>query len=117
MTRKTGTKLQVHVDSLDDMGRRFKSAWKRAEAGETVDERHITFESWEGLSKALTGKRLELLRYLHKHPEKSIRSLSQNLHRDYRRVYDDVKVLRAAGLISNDDLYVECDRIQTDIAL
>lgn len=32
------SKVQVHVDSLEDMGKRFISAWKRAEAAERVDK-------------------------------------------------------------------------------
>lgn len=117
MTTETGNTLHIHVGALDEMGERFKDAWRRAESGETVEERHITFESWAGLTRALTGKRLELLRHLHRHSEKSIRSLSLNLHREYRRVYDDVKILREAGLISHHGLHVECDSIRTEITL
>jgi len=43
---------------------RFVSAMSQAEAGEIVGESHVTFESWEGLLKVLTGKRLALLRHL-----------------------------------------------------
>ncbi|MGH8611612.1 MAG: hypothetical protein ACREYF_06105 [Gammaproteobacteria bacterium] len=38
------SKVQVHVDGLEDMGKRFVSAWKRAEAGERVDEQHHLFQ-------------------------------------------------------------------------
>jgi hypothetical protein len=34
MTRKR--KLQVHIGTMEDMGRRFVSAWHRAAAGERV---------------------------------------------------------------------------------
>ena len=45
------SKVQVHMDSLEDMGKRFVSAWKRAEAGERVDEQHVTFFE----SRSVTG--------------------------------------------------------------
>ncbi len=111
------TDVKVHVGTLEEMGERFKSAWKRAEAGNTVNERHLTFESWEALTKALSTKRLELLKWLHSHEEPSVRSLSKHLQRDYRRVHEDVQILRNAGLIAENSLRVECDRIQTEIAL
>ena len=55
-------KVQVHVDSLEDMGKRFISAWKRAEAAEHVDEQHVTFFNLEVLLETLSPKRLALLR-------------------------------------------------------
>ena len=37
--------LQVHVgDTIEDMGRRFVDAWHRAERGESVSERHLSFD-------------------------------------------------------------------------
>ncbi|MFY7959170.1 MAG: hypothetical protein ACOVVK_03760 [Elsteraceae bacterium] len=54
--------------SIEDDGVAFISAWKRAEAGEQFSERHVAFEPWELLTKTLTGKRMELLRHLHRHP-------------------------------------------------
>lgn len=111
------SEVNMHIGTLEEMGDRFVSAWKRAEAGEAVNERHLSFESWEALTRALSVKRLELLRWLHRHEERSIRSLSQHLNRDYRRVHEDVQILRSAGLISETSLHVECDKIQTTISL
>lgn len=43
-------KLQVHVnDALENTGRRFIDAWHRLENGKKVRERHLAFESLEGL--------------------------------------------------------------------
>ena len=109
--------IKVHVDRLEDMAGRFLSAWKRAEAGEELDERHVSFESWEALTRAISPKRLELLKWLNRHHEPSIRALSKSLERDYHRVHEDVQILRAAGLIAGDSLLVECDRISTEITL
>jgi len=74
-------------------------AVRRAEAGESVGESHVVFESWESLSKVLTGKRLALLRHLHERPAASIADLARSLERDYKRVHEDVEILSAAGLI------------------
>jgi hypothetical protein len=35
--------ISVPIGSLEDMGARFIAAWHRAEAGEVVDETHLTF--------------------------------------------------------------------------
>ena len=72
--------LEIHVDeSAEAMAQRFIDAWHRAERGETVDERHLSFERWEGLARVLTGKRLELLRHLHRHATPSIAELARAL--------------------------------------
>ena len=78
---------------------RVLGAAHRAENGQTAGEAHITFESWEGLSKALTGKRLALLRHLHDRPAASVADLARVLARDYKRVHQDVEILSVAGLI------------------
>ena len=66
-------KLDAHVEpTAEAMAARFVDAWHRAERGEAVDERHLSFESWEGLSRVLTTKRLELLRHLRRHPATSV---------------------------------------------
>lgn len=39
----------------DEASRQFIDAWHRAERGETFYERHHAFESWDTLSRVLTG--------------------------------------------------------------
>lgn len=113
------SKVQVHVGgSLKDMKRRVSSAWRRAARGEKVDEHHVTFESWEGLARVMTTKRLELLRHLHQHPTGSVAELARALKRDYKRVHEDVEALTAAGLIDRDEgLRADYDRIEATIAM
>ncbi len=82
---------------------RVLDAIRQAERGQIIGEAHITFESWEGLARVLTGKRLELLRHLHGQPAASIADLARRLGRDYKRVHEDVDVLTAAGLIERSD--------------
>jgi len=103
----------------DAASRRFIDAWRRAESGETFHERHLAFESWDGLARVLTGKRMELLRYVRRHEVTSIRALAKALGRDYSNVHADVRALLAAGLLdaSNDRLRAEYDAIETKIAI
>jgi predicted transcriptional regulator len=94
------SKLKIHIgDSLEVIGERVKEAVRRDKKGERVREHHITFDSFETLAKVLTPRRLELLRYVHRHPAASVRALAQALGRDYRRVHDDVEALAGAGLL------------------
>jgi predicted transcriptional regulator len=75
--------LEIHVeDSAEATARRFIEAWHRAEQREAVDEPHLSFESWAGLTGVLTPKRLALLRHLHRHPASSIDELARALGRD-----------------------------------
>lgn len=112
--------IQVHVgESLEAMGQRFVDAWHRAERGEAVHESHLSFESWETLTRTLTGGRLELLRHLHRHPAVSIAELARALGRDDERVCEDVEALAEVGLIdrTEDGVRADYDEIRTTIAL
>ena len=87
----------------DDAARRFVNAWRRAERGELFRERHLAFESWDGLARVLTGKRVELLRYVRRHKVTSVRALAKALGRDYSNAHGDVQALTAAGLLDAKD--------------
>ena len=102
-----------------DAARNFVDAWHRAERGESFHERHLAFESWDVLARVLTGKRMELLRYVHRHKVASIRALAKALGRDYSNVHADVQALTAAGLIdaAEDGLRADYDAIETKIAM
>jgi predicted transcriptional regulator len=95
--------LQVHVgEPLADSGARAVLAWNRMQRGEDVNEKHISFETWETMVRILSPKRLELLRHLHQAPARSIRALALALGRNDRRVHEDVEALEAAGLSDRD---------------
>ena len=105
----------------------FLDAVERAECGEAVHERVLSFQSWEGLASVLTGERYRLLRHLHTHPEPSVSALARALGRQYRRVHEDVTVLEDAGLVARDEasvwaakrgvLRVTADMIRAEIRL
>lgn len=105
--------------SVDEDAAAFLAAWHRAAAGETVQERVLSFESWDGLARVMTGERHRLLRHVHQHPEPSVSALARALGRQYRRVHDDVTALEQAGLLdrSQGNVRATVDRISADIRL
>lgn len=94
-------KITVGGTAEDDAAA-FLEAVRRAERGEAVHERVLSFQSWEGLASVMTGERYRLLRHLHAHPEPSVSALARALGRQYRRVHEDVTVLEGAGLVVRD---------------
>ena len=112
-------KITVGGDIEDAAAKRFVDAWHRAERGETFQENHLSFESWDALTRVLTGKRLELLRYVHRHKVASVRALAKALGRDYSNVHTDVQALKAAGLIdaTTQGIHAGYDAIDTKIAI
>ena len=112
-------KITVGGGMEDEASRRFVDAWHRAERGESFQERHLAFESWDVLSRVLTAKRMELLRYVRRHKVTSVRALAKALGRDYSNVHADVQALRSVGLIdpSHGGVRVDYDAIETRIAI
>jgi predicted transcriptional regulator len=112
-------KITVGGNIEAEASRRFVEAWRRAERDEPFEERHLVFESWDALARVLTGKRVELLHYVHRHPVGSVRALAKALGRDYSNVHADVQALAAAGLIdlADDGLKADYDAIETRIAI
>lgn len=112
-------KISVGRAIEEEATRRFVDAWHRAERGETFQERHLGFESWDTLARVLTEKRMELLRYVRRHDVASIRALAKALGRDYRNVHADIQALTAAGLLEADErgITADYDAIETRIAI
>jgi predicted transcriptional regulator len=115
----SNVKITVGGAMEKDASRRFIEAWHRAESGETSHERHLAFESWDALARVLTGKRMELLRYVRRHNVTSVRALAKALGRDYSNVHADVQALTAAGLLDASDgrVRADYDAIETKIAI
>ena len=88
-------------------------------AANSFRERHLAFESWDALARVLTGKRMELLRYVRRHEVASVRALAKALGRDYSNVHADVQALTEAGLLdaTNGGLRADYDAIETKIAI
>jgi predicted transcriptional regulator len=112
-------KITVGGAMEDEAARQFVDAWHRAERGDSFHERHLAFESWETLARVLTGKRMELLRYVRRHNVTSVRALAKALERDYSNVHADVQALMAAGLLdtTRGGVRADYDAIETKIAI
>jgi predicted transcriptional regulator len=112
-------KITVGGAFEEEAARGFVDAWHRAERGEVFRERRLAFESWDALTRVLTNKRMDLLRYVHRHDVKSVRALAKALGRDYSNVHADVQALMAAGLLDSgaEGLRADYDAIETKIAM
>jgi hypothetical protein len=91
---KKNMKKQITIGAGDaaTTAKEFIDVWKRAERGETVQEKHrLHFENLEVLLKTLTPGRWALLKRLHANGPMSIRGLANDLGRDYKNVYTDVR--------------------------
>lgn len=112
-------KITVGGAMEEEASRRFVNAWHRAERGETFQERHLAFGSWDALARLMTGKRMELLHYVRRHKVSSVRALAKALGRDYSNVHADVQALTAAGLLDITDggVHADYDVIETRIAI
>jgi predicted transcriptional regulator len=108
-------------EGIDDVAGRFLDGWNRMAGGEDVNEKHVSFATWETFVGVMTPKRLQLLRHVHREPAKNIHVLAKALGRDYRRVHEDVEALVAAELLERDadGLRAEYDafRAETLVAL
>jgi predicted transcriptional regulator len=115
----SGVKITVGGNVEEEASRRFVDAWHRAERGKEFQERHLAFENWDTLVRVLTGKRMELLRYVRHHHVASIRALAKALGRDYSNVHADVQALIEAGLLdtSKGGVRADYDAIETRIAI
>ena len=95
---------RIAIKSTDDFFAELEKDWTTIDREDTVPGpvHRVYFESAEALSKVLTRQRHQLLRTLHTHEGLSIRALAAVLQRDYKNVYQDVKILEDAGLIERD---------------
>ena len=115
----TTPKVQVNVDSLAAMGKRFSQAWGRAVKGEQGEETHITFLDVQTILETLSPRRLDMLRHVRQHGASNVRELAQTLGRDYKNVHQDVAILEATGLLVRDGrkLSAPWDALQANVSL
>jgi predicted transcriptional regulator len=112
--------VSVHIGSLAKMGERFVGAWKGLEVGELVDAENITFLDLPTFMKAMSPKRLELMRHLRREGPMSIRRLAHQLGRDYKSVHGETNLLISTGLIARtaaDEVQIGWDKIVTELGL
>lgn len=59
----------------------------------------VSFPDYETLGRVLTGARLELLSVIRHARPQSIQELARAVKRDFKNVYNDIKLLQEFGLV------------------
>jgi predicted transcriptional regulator len=95
------SRIEIEVLKSEAALDAFTRTWQRTEAGETVTPR-LAFGSLRDLFSAITQKRLEIIRFVAEHEGLNSRQLAQEIGRDYKNVYTDVKDLVELGLLDKD---------------
>lgn len=113
--------IQIGIGDASNTAKDFIDVWKRAERGEKVEaEERLYFENLEILLKTLTSGRWVLLKTLRTSGPMSVRSLANELRRDYKNVHIDVRRLERIGLIDrakDDKIEVPWDIIEARLRL
>ncbi len=113
--------VKVGLTTERKSSREFVDAWKRAARGEAPEKpvERLYFLDAETMLKVLSRQRLALLSELRRDKAARVIDLARRLGRNYKNVYDDVKLLKRAGLIEEDKggAFVKFDRIRADIDL
>ncbi len=113
-----GRTIRIGISSERRQLAEAREAWRRAEKGlppvEPVER--LYFPDTATMFRALSATRLDLLSVLRRHGTMNVLALSRKLRRDYKNVYEDVKILRRFGLIqkSGAGIKVPFDAIQMD---
>lgn len=93
-------RVKIGIKSLKEVLEDFAVAADAIEKGEKVkSEKGLYFESIEGFRKALTPKRLELLRFIKDKQPKSLQELSRLTKRDMKSIVTDIEILENLDLI------------------
>jgi predicted transcriptional regulator len=113
---------KISIQGTDDFFSELEKDWTAIDRGESVSGpvHRVYFESAEALSRVLTKQRHLVLRVLHANGGLSIRALAALLERDYKNVYQDVKILEDAGLIERDSknhIIAPFERLTIDLPL
>ncbi len=93
-------KVRVGIKDLKTALNEFVEIGKAVEKGKPVQkEKGVYFTSVEAFRKAITPKRLALLKAIKTEKPSSIRQLSKIAERDVKNVSTDIKFLDQVGLV------------------
>lgn len=120
-------RVKIGIKSVKEVLEDFVKTGEAIERGEGVKkEKGIYFESIEGFRKALTPKRLALLRLIkEKHPA-SLQELARMANRDMKSIVTDIEILESLELVNMNRKKkgrresiptVEYDKIELEIAV
>lgn len=93
-------KVSVGIKDLETALNEFVETGRSIEkGGPAKKEKGVYFTSVEAFRKALTPRRLELLRAIKTQRPSSVRNLSKIMERDIKNVSTDIKFLEQVGLV------------------
>ena len=93
-------KVKVGIKDLETVLNEFVETGRAIEKGKTVKkEKGVYFTSVEAFRKAVTPKRLALLRAIKTEKPSSVRQLSKITDRDIKNVSTDIRFLEQVGLV------------------
>lgn len=93
-------KVDIGFKSVEESLNDFVAAGEAIMRGEETKKREgVFFTDYEAFRKALTPKRLELLRLIKENKPASIHQLAKLAHRDVKNVHEDVRYLSQVGLV------------------
>ena len=103
-------KVVVEIRPLKDTLKEFAETYGILKKGKDVNPKHgLGFSDVDMFRKFFSRKRLELLSTIKHEKPKSIYQLAQISHREYKNVYDDVKLFEELGLVVLDKQSVDVD--------
>ena len=103
-SRRQEMERTVGIKGKEEFFGELEQDWLAIDKGGKAPEpiHRVYFESAEVLSKVITRQRHNLLKVLHANGPLTVRALATLLERDYKNVYEDVKILEGSGLIERD---------------
>jgi predicted transcriptional regulator len=102
--------FKVAIKSFEESNKETTELFRQFDNGIFPDQpiERVYFHDVKTFLKYITPRRFELLEQLRQNGAMSIRALSKLLHRHYKNVYDDVKLLEQIGLVEKDAVGLYC---------
>ena len=118
---KSKNRIRIGITTEDRVNQEFIEAWHQAERGALTEaEEHLYFLDTETFLQILSHSRLAILYTLRAKGTTSVQTLCKMLERTHEHVYQDVQLLKKAGLIqetASENMFVPWDKIQAEIDL
>lgn len=97
--------FKVAIMSQEESVKETTEIFRQFDKGIFPDQpiERVYFHDVKTFLKYITPRRFELLERLRQNGAMSVRALAKLLHRHYKNVYDDVKLLEHIGLVEKDE--------------
>ena len=108
----------VEIKPTKEALKEFAEVFGKVKRGEAVKpKRSIGFSNVEGFRKFFSERRMQLLSVIKHHKPRSIYHLAQLTKRQYKNVYDDVKLLEDLGLVNQEKQRLSVDFTKLNVEL